>query len=144
MEIICRAERFYPLQNELFAVALATRTPHRRSFTHIEHAELYGRFIRYYSHLPAHGINLAHNLSFGDTSYGRIATHLTNCIHIHGYEQGATTQSSRSRSSFTTGVTGTYNDNIIFKISHLQILSLLRWGDIYLRCHFHCPLKELL
>ena len=66
-------ERLSPFPNEFAAVALCPGTPHGRSFRHVEHAELYRRGIGHQTHLSAHGIYLAHDLSFGDASHSGVA-----------------------------------------------------------------------
>ena len=49
-------ERFAPLPDELLAVALCTRTPHRRTLAAVEHAKLYGSGIGDASHFAAESI----------------------------------------------------------------------------------------
>ena len=74
---------FNPFFDKTFAIALASRAPHGRSFASVEHPELDGTPVCYNTHFPAHGIYLAHDLSFGNTTHCGVATHLGNLIHVH-------------------------------------------------------------
>ena len=56
VESIDVVERLAPLPDELLAVALCTRTPHRRTLAAVEHAKLYGSSIGDVSHFAAESI----------------------------------------------------------------------------------------
>ena len=93
-----------PFPYEFTTIALGSWTPHGRTFRTIEHTKLDGCGISDQSHLSSHGINLTHNLSFGNTTDGRIARHLCNLVHVHGYQTGLCAHVGSSASRFTTGV----------------------------------------
>ena len=76
-----------PFPDKLTPVALGTRTPNGRSLAAIEHTELDGGGIGHQSHLSTQRIYLAHDLSLGNTTDGRIARHLRYLVHIHGDKQ---------------------------------------------------------
>jgi hypothetical protein len=120
MQIIRTGERLYPLLNEAFPVALAARTPHSRSLAAIEHAKLDSCAVRYLTHLTSKRIYLPDYLSLGYASYGRIATHLANRIHIHRDQQRPATQTCSCVGSFATGMSGSYYDDVVFKFAFLH------------------------
>lgn len=66
-------ERVSPFPYKLSSVALCAWRPYGGTFAFVEHPELYGRPVGDHSHLSAHGVNLPHDLSLGDTANGRIA-----------------------------------------------------------------------
>jgi hypothetical protein len=80
-----------PFPDKLSSVALGTGAPYGWALTHIEHAELNGGGIRDQTHLSAQGINLTHNLTFGNATHGRIARHLPNLVHVHRHQAGLRT-----------------------------------------------------
>ena len=47
------------------------------------------------------GIYFPDNLAFCYSAYGRIARHLSELVHIHGYKQNGRSHSGCSHSSFT-------------------------------------------
>ena len=65
-----------PGLDEFLPVALGARAPHGRPFGAVQHPELDGGFVGYYSHLSSQGVDLPDNLPFGNTSYGGVAAHL--------------------------------------------------------------------
>ena len=100
-------------------VTLSAWAPHCRSFTSVQHAELDGGFVRYYSHLSTQSIYLANDLPFGYSSYSRVTTHLGDLIHVHCYQQRFRSQISRRRRRFTACMSGTYYNYVIIK-SHCR------------------------
>ena len=77
-----------PLENELLAVALRTRTPHRGSLAAVEHSELDAGTVGNNTHLAAQGVNLAHDLPLGDAAYCGITAHLRDFVHVNRDQQG--------------------------------------------------------
>ena len=71
------------------------------------------------THLSAQCINLSHNLSLGNTAYGRIATHLTNLVHVHRYQAGLGSHVCGGSCSLASGVTTTDNENVIIESHNL-------------------------
>ncbi len=116
IEIVGIVEHSAPLPYKFPAVALRPRAPYRRSFRTVKHTELNSRGISNASHLSAEGVNLSHNLSFCDTTHGRVAAHLSDFVHIHGYKTGLCAHVGRCHSSLATGVSTAYNQYVIFKI----------------------------
>ena len=113
-----------PLPDKLPTVTLGTGTPHRRSFTTIQHPELDGCGIRHQTHLTAQRINLAHNLSFGNTTNGRVTRHLCDFVHVHGYQTGLSTHVSCRTGSLAPGMTTTDYQYIVVQ-NHLYLVSCL-------------------
>ena len=116
MQIVGVAQYLDPLLDKPFAVTLAARAPHRRTFALIEHAELDGTAVRDDTHLTSQSIYLAHDLAFGNAAYGRVATHLRDLIYVHRDQHGLTAHTGRCAGCFTTGVTCSYYYDIVFKI----------------------------
>ena len=108
-----------PFPDELATVALSTRTPYGRSLSYIKHTELDSRLVGDDTHLSAQCINLSHNLSLGNTAYGRIATHLTNLVHVHRYQAGLGSHVRRGSSSLASSVATTDNENVIIESHNL-------------------------
>ena len=84
-------------------------------FDLVQHPELDHALIGNNSGIAAQGINFPYNLSFGDTTHGRITAHLGNGLHIHGHQEDFGTQICRSSCCFTAGMAGTNNNNIVFR-----------------------------
>ena len=76
-----------PSLDKLNAVGLRTRTPHRRTLRPVQHPELYRSLVGDNAHLSAKSIYLSDYLTFSNTTYSRIATHLGNLVHIHRDKQ---------------------------------------------------------
>jgi hypothetical protein len=101
-----------PCPDKFVPVTLSARTPHGRPFRAIEHPKLYGCSIRYNSQMSSESVYLPHYLSFSYSPDCGIAAHLGYFIHVHSYEAGFGTHLSRGSSSFATGMTGAYYNNI--------------------------------
>ena len=84
-----------------------------RSLGEIEHANLDEGLVDVSGHLAAQGVDLTNQVTFPRPSYAGIAGHLGDEIQIHGKEQGLAAGASRSQSGLTSGVTGSYHDNVI-------------------------------
>src|SRR5690606_36150998 len=70
--------------------------------------------VRDYAGVSVHGIDLANDLTFGDSSDCRIAGHLGDRIHIHGDEHHGGSHIGCSYCSFTSGMSGSDHDDVIF------------------------------
>ena len=99
-------------------VGLRPWGPHRRTATGVQEAELDTRFVRRQTHHAAQGINLAHEMTFGDTADRRIARHLGDQIHIHRVQRRLQTHSRGCVRRFTAGMTRTHNHDVVFFVKH--------------------------
>ena len=95
-------------------VALSAWTPHRRSFGAVQHTELDHGPVRDDSGIPAQRIHLTYDLTFGDPAHSRIAGHLGNGLHVHGYQQDFRSHIGSSNRRFTASMACAYYDYIIF------------------------------
>ena len=111
-----------PFPDKLASVALSTWTPYGRTLTDVEHSKLYGGFVGHDTHLSAQCVNLSYNLSLCNSSDGRIATHLTNLVHVHRYQTGVGTHVCSGCSSLASGVSSTYNDYVIIEVHNLYLI----------------------
>ena len=119
VEVVGMVEDGSPFPDELATVALSTRTPYGRSLSYIKHTELDSRLVGDDTHLSAQCINLSHNLSLGNTAYGRIATHLTNLVHVHRYQAGVGAHVCRGSCCLASGVPSTDNEYVIIEVHNL-------------------------
>ena len=119
IEVWSVLNHFSPLLHKAHTVGLRTRTPHGRALGAIEHAELNRSTVGDNTHLSAHSVDFTHNLPLGNATHGRIAAHLCNLVHIHGYEQRSRAQSGGGTGSLTTGVAGTNHYHIIVESHNL-------------------------
>ncbi len=95
-----------PEIREFGPIGLHPRAPHSRTFASIQHSELYGRTVGHYARHTSERVDFTHYLTLGNASYGRIAAHLCNLVHIHCYEQGASAYPGRGMRSLATGMAG--------------------------------------
>ena len=72
-----------PLSRKAKSIILASWTPHCRSFTSIQHAELNSARIADYATIPTKRVYLSDNLPLSDSAHCRIAAHLANGCQIH-------------------------------------------------------------
>jgi hypothetical protein len=105
-----------PGPDKFGSVTLGSGAPHGGAFGSVKYSELYGSTVSNKSHVAAESIYLSDNLSFSYTSNGRIATHLGNLVHVHGYQTGLGTHLSGSGGGFTTRMPCTYHYHIILKV----------------------------
>ena len=113
IEVVGMVQDTTPFPDKLPTVTLGTRAPHGRSFTAVKHSELDGCGIRHETHLSSKSVNLPHNLSFGNTTYGRVARHLRDLVHIHRYQTGLCSHVCRGTSSFAASMTTSDNQYVI-------------------------------
>jgi hypothetical protein len=107
-------QHFPPGGGKQHAVALGARTPHGWTLASVQHAKLDHAFIGNDPGVSAKCIYFPDDLAFGYTAHGRIAAHLGDRLHIHGDKKDSGTQVGGSSGGFTTGMSGAYNDDIIF------------------------------
>ena len=91
---------------------------HRRTFAAIEQTELNSRAIDGFSHQSAKCINLTNNLTFGNSTDGRIATHLADSIKITCKQSHTGAKSSCSRSSLRSGMACSDDDYVVLVSIH--------------------------
>ena len=115
VEISGFIEMAAPFPDEFSSVALGSRAPYGRPLAYVQHSELDGGGISDESHLTTEGIDLSDYLSLGDASYGRIARHLCNLVHIHCYQAGLCTHIGAGTSSFATSMTASDDDDVVFQ-----------------------------
>ena len=116
-------KHFDPFFYESLSVTLATGTPHSRTFALVEQSELNSASVGDDTHLSAEGVYLTHDLTFGYTTNGRIATHLCNLVHVHRDEQCLTTHTGSRTGCLASCVTGSNYYDVVFKI-HISVLLL--------------------
>lgn len=66
-------------------------------------------------HLAAQSVDLAHDLTLGDTADGRIARHRRKLGHVHGQQQRARPETCGSRRSLTAGVSAADNYYVVME-----------------------------
>jgi hypothetical protein len=119
IEVVSVVEDAAPFPDKLSTVALCAGRPYSRALAFVKHAELDSCPVCYHCHLPTEGINLTHNLTFGNASYGRVTAHLCDLVHIHRYEACLGAHVSCCACSLTASVSGPDNDYVVLKIHSL-------------------------
>ena len=92
-----------------YFVALGTRTPHCRTFGTIQHPELKGGTVCDKTGVSSESIYLTDYLTFGNSTYGRIARHLRKGESVHCEQQNGSTETCGGHSSLATCVSPTDN-----------------------------------
>ena len=113
VKIVRVFEVLSPFRDETCAVALGTRTPHGRTFRTVQHLELNGCGIRNDAGKTAQGIDFAHDLSFRNTTDGRVAAHLCDFVHVHRDEACFGSEPGGGMCGFASGVACTDNNHIV-------------------------------
>mgnify|MGYP003313098082 CR=1 FL=1 len=123
VEIRCFFQHAAPFGRKHHLVALATRTPHGRSFRLIQHPELNHGAVGDNARITAQSINFAHNLTLGNAAHGRIARHGSEQTQVHGDEQNLIAQICGSSSGLATCMAGSHHYYIILFKNHLTRVS---------------------
>ena len=110
-------EHFSPGLGEEVAVVLSPRAPHGGALGFVQHAELNGAAVGHEAGVPAKGIDLSNDLSFGDASHGGVARHLPNDPHVHGDQEGGGAQIGCCCRGFVAGVSGADHNHIV-RLNH--------------------------
>jgi len=97
-----------------FFVALRPGGLNASTLFGVEHAELDAGGIGIESHFTTEGVDLADDMAFGESTDGRVATHLRHGVEVHGEEKGAASESGGGQRGFTTGMPRTDYGHIIF------------------------------
>ena len=116
-EVFAVFETVSPLCREGGLVALRSRTPHSCTLRAVEHTELDGREVGHNARFATECVNLAHDLSLGYATYGRVARHRGELGHIHRHQERATTSASSCRGGLASSVSCT-NDYYIVLLNH--------------------------
>jgi hypothetical protein len=94
-------------------VALGARRPDCGAFSHVEHSELDGSRIGYFSHAAAERVDFTDNLSFRNSAYGGITAHLGDVIHVYCEEERPCAEPRSGVGGLAAGVSATDHNNII-------------------------------
>src|SRR5258705_8593285 len=119
MKIGCLLTHAPTFEGKKHSVVLCPRTPHGGALTPVQHSELNSGQIGHNSRITTHCINFPYDLTFCNSSHCRIAAHIGNSLHIHGYQQCVGTKICGCGSRFTASMTGTNHYNIVF-LEHLS------------------------
>ena len=122
IEVRCTIKNLAPFPDEFTTIALCSGAPHSRPLRLIEHAQLYSCGIGHYAHASTQCINLAHYLSLGYSTNGRVARHLRNLVHIHSDETSLGTHHGSSVCCFTSCVATADNYDIVVKFHSFMFL----------------------
>ena len=112
--IRCVLQHFTPGGRKQHSVVLCAWAPHGGALAAVQHPELDGTQVANNTAIATHCIYLSNNLTFGNATHCRVAAHLGNSLHVHGYQQNLAAQVGRCGCCFATGMTGTYYNHIIF------------------------------
>jgi hypothetical protein len=96
-----------------FLVALRSRGSNARTLRGIQHAELNPGGVGVQSHRAAEGIDLTDHVALRQTANRGIARHLPHGVRILSEKERLTPQPRGCHRCFDTGMTGTYNDDIV-------------------------------
>ena len=121
-KIVCADRQHVYVENEdgyLFAQAIY---PTKIKAEDLPEWYVYGRYYKCFGYLSAKGVVLPHDLTFGNASHGRVATHLRNLVHVHGDEQRPGSDVCRRARRFAARVASTNHYHIVFKI-HVLVFS---------------------
>ncbi len=109
-------------------VRLCTRGTHCRALAGIEPSKLYGGGVYVFGHLAAQGVDFPYKVSFGKTADGGIAGHGTDGIGVDYGDQRSAAHAGAGQRRFTAGMSGTYDNDIVFV--HLGTAAAVSLGDL--------------
>jgi hypothetical protein len=107
-------QHFPPFGRKEHPVVLCTGAPHGGALAKVEHTELDGAKVGNDTAVAAHGIYFPYDLTLCDTAHGRVAAHLGNGLHVHGYQQHFTAQVGGGGGGLTARMTSPNHYNIVF------------------------------
>ena len=113
-QILRVLQYFPPCPDKLSSVTLGAWAPHGRSLASVEQAKLYGSPVCHLTGVSAQGIHLSYDLSFCYSSYGRVATHLGNLVHVHGDETSFGPHACAGTCCFASGMSTSHYHHIKF------------------------------
>jgi hypothetical protein len=97
-------------------IALASRSPDRRTLTAVEHAELNHGQIRRPCHDATKRVDLSNNSAFRNATNGRIARHLPDGLERTGDNSDAAAEARRRHRRLSAGVAGANHDDVKFRL----------------------------
>ena len=101
-------------------VALRARRPHCRAARCVEQAELDAAGVGDLAHDAAQRIDLAHQVSLGDSADRRVAAHLRDQVEVQRKDGRAQPHARRRHSGFAAGMPCADDDDVVlFRKSHL-------------------------
>ena len=108
-----RQDRLDRLAIEL-SIGLGARTADRRSLAAVEHAELDAGAVDRPAHDAVEGVDLAHQMSLGETADRGVAGHLADGRRVVGEQQRARAQARRCRCRLGPGMAAADDDDVEF------------------------------
>jgi hypothetical protein len=97
-------------------IALSARSPHRRPFATIEHAELEHGKISCPRHDTTEGVDFSNDRTLRNATNGWIARHLPDCLERAGDERGGRPAPSGSNRGLGARVTGANDQDVEFSL----------------------------
>src|ERR1039457_5518281 len=94
-------------------IHLRARRPDGRAAAGVEQPELDADRVAESAHDAAKGVDLAHQVAFGDASDGGVARHLRHQVEVHGDHGGAETHAGRGARRFAPGVAGADDHDVV-------------------------------
>ena len=113
LEITLALENLAHLEAVLLLVALGAGRPHGWTARGIQQTELNAHRVGDLAHDAAQGINLAHQMSFGDSAHGRVAGHLRDQVDVESEQRGAQSHARAGHRRLATGVAGADDDYVV-------------------------------
>jgi hypothetical protein len=103
-----------PLEPKLigFLVALRTWGPNARASFSVQHPKLKTGHICCLAHFAAEGVDLAGEVTFGQTTDGWVAGHLADGIGIDRKQKGLAAHACGGKGGFDAGVASANNDDV--------------------------------
>src|SRR6185295_15924924 len=99
-------------------ILLCPRRPNGRATPRVQQSKLNSAFIRDQAHDAAECVNLAHQMTLGNSAHCRIARHLRNQIRVHRVQSRTQSHARRLMRRLTTGMTCPDNYDVISFIKH--------------------------
>ena len=115
VEIEVRLVLDEPLHAELvgFLVALRAGGLDAGTLPGVQHAELDAGGVRIPAHDPAEGVDLPHDVPFGQTADGGVAGHLGNGVEVLGEDGGLATEPGGGHRGLNSGMAGSADDDVV-------------------------------
>ena len=112
LQVRLRFEQLAHVETIGLLVALRAWRPDGRAARSVEQAKLDADSVGDFTHDPAQGVYLAHQMPLGDAAHGGVAGHLRDEIDVEGIEGGPQAHAGGGQGSFTSGVASTYHDKV--------------------------------
>jgi len=118
VQVGCRLQGVFHPQRVAALVGLGAQRLYRGPFGHVEQADLDEIGVDRAPHLPAQGVDLAHEVALARAAHAGIARHLGNQVQVHRQQQRARSHARRSEGRLASGVPGADDDHVIGPIRH--------------------------